>query len=109
MASPKRKPSDFFHSRLAASPQGKRLLSAGWARHPWGVVMCFDFARGLADPCHFDYGYSVSTCSRNVYLAEESSACWLDDDRIVIGASGELEDPEESRETEAGPSLVHAV
>ena len=25
-----RKPSDFFHSRLAASPNGKRLLSAGW-------------------------------------------------------------------------------
>ena len=29
-ASADRKPSDLFHSRLAASPHGKRLLSAGW-------------------------------------------------------------------------------
>ncbi len=28
-----RKPSDFFHSRLALSPNGKRLLSAGWVWH----------------------------------------------------------------------------
>ena len=33
-ASTDRKPSDFFHSRLAASPHGKRLLSAGWIWHP---------------------------------------------------------------------------
>ena len=33
-ASADRKPSDFFHSRLAASPHGKRQLSAGWMWHP---------------------------------------------------------------------------
>lgn len=105
-ASPERKPPDFFHSRLAASPQGKRLLSAGWVWHPWGSVICFDLARGLADVCHFDHNDTVAAYSRHVGLAEEDSACWLDDDRILIGASGEPEDPEESRETEAGLRLL---
>jgi hypothetical protein len=45
IASADRKPSDFFHSRLAASPHGKRLLSAGWVWHPLSVVVCFDVAQ----------------------------------------------------------------
>jgi hypothetical protein len=97
-ASTEREPSDFFHSRLAASPHGKRLLSAGWAWHPWGIVEFFDVSRALADPCHLDHGDRVSRYSGSVCLAEEDSACWLDDDRIVVGASAEPEDPEESRE-----------
>jgi hypothetical protein len=100
-----RKPSDFFHSRLAASPHGKRLLSAGWAWHPWDIVACFDVARALADPHHLDRGDRVSEYSGNVCLAEESSACWLDDDCIVVGASDEAEDPEEVREAGDAPRL----
>jgi len=99
-----RKPSDFFHSRLAASPNGKRLLSAGWWWHPWSAVECFDVGCALADPRHLDHGdtlpYSSSVC-----LAEESSACWLDDDRIAVAASDELEDAQESRGADAGPLL----
>ena len=91
-ASAEREPCDFFHRRLAASPHGKRLLSAGWAWHPLGIVEFFDVARALTDPRHLDHG------SGSVCLAEEDSACWLDDDRIVVGASDEPEDPEEVRE-----------
>ncbi|MBO0754450.1 MAG: hypothetical protein J2P54_01200 [Bradyrhizobiaceae bacterium] len=91
-ASAEREPSDFFHSRLAASPQGKRLLSAGWAWHPWGIVEFFDVARALVDPRHLDRGDRVSPYSGYVCLAEEGSACWLDDDRIAVGASDEPED-----------------
>jgi hypothetical protein len=94
-ASAERKPADFFHSRLAASPDGKRLLSAGWVWHPWDIVEFFDVARALADRCHLDRGDRVSPYSGNVCLAEESSACWLDDDGMVVGASAEPEDPEE--------------
>jgi hypothetical protein len=93
--SAERKPADFFHSRLAGSPNGKRLLSAGWVWHPWSAVVSFDVARALADPHHLDSGDDVSAYSRNVCLAEESSACWLDDDRIAVAASDEPEDPEE--------------
>jgi hypothetical protein len=92
--SAERKPADFFHSRLAGSPNGKRFLSAGWVWHPWNVVVCFDVVRALADPHHLDSGDDVSAFSRNVCLAEESSACWLDDDRIAVASSDEPEDPE---------------
>src|SRR5262249_4371873 len=72
-ASAGRKPADFFHSRLAASPGGKRLLSAGWVWHPWSAVECFDVARALADPRHLDHGDTLPY-SKHVNLAEEGSA-----------------------------------
>jgi hypothetical protein len=92
-ASTERKPSDFFHSRLAASPHGKRLLSAGWWWHPLGVVAWFDVAQALADPHHLDSGdmlpHGIDPC-----LTEDSSACWLDDDCIAVAASAEPEQDE---------------
>jgi len=97
-----RKPQDFFHSRLAASPHGKRLLSAGWIWHPLDVVACFDVSQALADPRHLD-DRSYLPSSFNPGLAEESSACWLDDDRIVVAASGNAE--EESVEDDGGLHL----
>ena len=92
-ASTDRKPSDFFHSRLAASPHGKRLLSAGWIWHPLSLVVCFDVAQALADPRHLDSGDALSR-ALNPYLAEESSACWLDNDCIAVAASTEPEQDE---------------
>jgi hypothetical protein len=62
------------------------------------MVACFEVERALADPHHLDRGEKVSPHSGNVGLAEECSACWLDDDRVVIGASNEAEDPAEVQE-----------
>ena len=87
-ASTDRKPLDVFHSRLAASPHGKRLLSAGWIWHPLSLVACFDIAQALTDPHHLDSGDELPR-SFNPYLTEESSACWLDDDCIAVAASTE--------------------
>src|SRR5262245_26485599 len=67
-----RKPSDFFHSRLAVSPRGKRLLSAGWLWHPLSLVASFDVAQALADPRHLDDWHRLPA-SFNPGLAEESS------------------------------------
>ena len=104
-ASAERKPEDFFHSRLGASPSGKRLLSAGWVWHPWGAVICFDIARALTEPSHLDrvepLPYSGKLC-----LAEESSACWLDDDRIAVGAADAPEYQEDRRDVGPGPLLL---
>jgi hypothetical protein len=97
-----RKPSDFFHSRLAASPHGKRLLSAGWMWHPLSLVVCFDVAQALTDPRHLDDRHYLSS-SFNPGLAEESSACWLDDDCIAVAASAESE--QDSVERDTGPRL----
>src|SRR5262249_23605303 len=96
---------DFFHSRLAASPHGKRLLSAGWVWQPWSAVVSFDVTRARAEPDHLDHGDSLPH-STNVCLAEESSACWLDDDRIAVAASAEPGYPEDSRDAGAGPRLL---
>ena len=33
-----RNPSDYFHSRLEISPNGKYLMSKGWFWHPWNNI-----------------------------------------------------------------------
>lgn len=86
---------DFFHSRLAVSPRGKRLLSAGWVWHPWDAVVWYDVADALHDPTTLDV-LQGAELSRDVCLAEESSAAWLDDDTLLLGGSDEREDPEEA-------------
>lgn len=86
-----RKPWDFFHSRLAVSPNGKRLLSAGWVWHPVSLVVSFDVAQALADARHLDKGQGLPT-SFNPGLVEENSACWLDDDRFAVAASAQYQE-----------------
>jgi hypothetical protein len=105
-ASDERQPSDFFHSRLAASPRGKRLMSAGWVWHPVDVVASFDVARAIADPHHLDRGDKMPH-----FRAEVASACWLDDDCIVVSSSAEPMGPEELGEPDdearmAGPARL---
>ncbi len=102
-----REPPDYFHSRLAASPGGTRLASAGWLWHPLDSVRHVDVAAALADPAALDR-VAEAPLSRHVCLAEESSAAWLDDDRLVLGAGVESEDPEEAAEADRdhpGPRL----
>lgn len=102
-----RKEADFFHSRLSASPGAKRLASAGWVWHPWDAVVWFDIAAAVADPTLLDE-LDGSPTSRNVSLAEECSAAWPSDDRILLGGSPEAEDPEEAAEIDRehpGPRL----
>jgi hypothetical protein len=103
-----RSPADFFHSRLALSPGGTRLVSAGWVWHPWDAVVWFDLAAALADPTVLDRLDGSPELSRNVCLAEESGAAWLDDRRLLVVGSGEAEDPEEAAATDRehpGPRL----
>jgi hypothetical protein len=92
-ASDDRKPSDCFHSRFAASPNGKRLLSAGWVWHPMDVVEHFDVTRALADPHHLDHGDHVPDSG-----PEESSACWLNDDTIIVCSVPEPIDESDDRQ-----------
>lgn len=43
---------DVFHARLAASPDGRWLLSNGWVWQPWRVACVYDVARALVEPAH---------------------------------------------------------
>ena len=102
----KRTPGDFFHSRLRVNPAGTRLLSAGWAWHPWNNVLYFDIGEALHNPSHLDKTDDIAPHSFNVSLAEHSSACWQTDDRVLIAASAETEDANEVVEVDAPESRL---
>ncbi|WP_234358397.1 hypothetical protein [Streptomyces sp. NRRL B-24085] len=89
-----RRPKDVFHSRLAVSPGGTHLLSAGWLWHPYGIVEVFDLVGSLADPAVLD-GPGVLPSDPGV-AAEVVSACWLDGDRLAVATGGEFRDEEET-------------
>jgi hypothetical protein len=79
----KRSPADFFHSRLAASPSGQHLLSAGWIWHPMDVVHVYDVGTALMDPSHLDGAGLLLDA-----WADESSATFLDDRRLAVALEG---------------------
>ncbi|WP_116813539.1 hypothetical protein [Steroidobacter cummioxidans] len=81
--SDQRSPGDFFHSRLAISPCGRYLLSAGWIWHPVDAVHVYDIATALANPSHLD-GAGLPLDAR----ADESSATFLDNGRLAVALDG---------------------
>jgi hypothetical protein len=90
-----RKPTDIFHAQLVGNPSGTRFASAGWIWHPFNAVEWFDVDAALANPCSLDDGAEASA-PFNVGLAEPSSAAWLDDTHLVIGASAQNADEAEA-------------
>jgi hypothetical protein len=100
-----RKPKDFFHSRLMVNATGTRLLSAGWAWHPWSAVVYYEVAKALSDPRHLDGLDECAPSSLNVGLAEEGSACWQTTDRVLLGGSGEEARPDEKDAVIVEPKL----
>jgi hypothetical protein len=87
-----RKPVDFFHSRLAVSPNGQYLLSAGWVWHPWGCLALYDLTRAWTEPTTLDSFGDVFDL-RGLVQAEVAGACFVDDD-VVISTSAEQNDPD---------------
>ncbi|MER5760674.1 hypothetical protein [Streptomyces sp. NPDC002082] len=95
-----RYPQDIFHSRLAVSPDGRRLLSAGWEWYPFGAVQVFDLAAAVAGVAELDGWGRVS---RPQGLdGEVVAACWLDGDRVAV-VSGEEVLGDERREDDEEP------
>lgn len=90
-----RKPADFFHSRLAASADGRYLVSAGWLWHPVDDVRVYSVEEALKDPRHLDGdGLGIKA------WAEESSATFMPDGRLAVALYG-IED-EVTSEVDAG-------
>lgn len=84
-----RKPADFFHSRLQVSPDGRRLVSGGWIWHPLDCTQIYDLELALRDPAHLD---GPGLASERLF-AEESSASFLPDGRLVIATSVDDDSP----------------
>lgn len=86
-----RNPRDYFHSRLLAAPNGQYLVSAGWVWHPMDDVHLYSVEEALNDPCHLDgAGLGIKA------WAEESSAAFLPDGRLVVALYGIESDDGES-------------
>ena len=81
---PNRNPSDYFHSRLEISPNGKYLMSKGWFWHPWDVIKLFEIKKCLESPEELD----KSEIYPNVGT-EISTASFIDDNKVLIGSSDE--------------------
>ncbi|MEV7519870.1 hypothetical protein [Streptomyces sp. NPDC091371] len=75
---------DRFHSRLSMSPDGRRLLVAGWVWHPHGYAQVFDLEGALRDPAVLDGPGLLSEPAVN---CEVASACWLDANRLAVAGS----------------------
>ncbi len=82
-----RNPVDFFHSRLAVSPDNRRLLSAGWQWHPINMVSTWSIAEALADGRALD---AVGSPYRFVD-AEVNDAVFVDSERLLLSSSPDAE------------------
>jgi len=89
----KREPGDCFHSRLACSPNGRLLLSAGWVWHPLDVIGVFDLPAALSDPTTLDKSSLSPPGSW-----ELSSASFVNDDYLMVGSSEEFYGDEDDEE-----------
>lgn len=83
-----RKPADFFHSRLAVSPGGTRLLSAGWIWHPEDSVSTWSIDDALADSRTLDPIGPPDDMGRWPL----SSAVFVDEDRILVSSNPDEDD-----------------
>lgn len=86
----------FFHSRLAASPDGRFLISAGWVRRPWDALCLFEVEEVLKTPSLLDQYGSVDEreeCNLAGWGDEDvHSAAFLGNDFLVLANAEEEED-----------------
>jgi hypothetical protein len=75
---------DFFHSRLAASPSGRWLASAGWVWHPFETVLLFEVEAVLADPRQLDHSGAPALAG------EVAGIAWTADNHLLISS---IEEP----------------
>jgi hypothetical protein len=82
-----RKPADVFHSRLAFSPEGGYLLSAGWFWHPFDVAGMWAVASVLADPARLDrMGIDIATSE------EVSAIAFIDESHLIASLRNDERD-----------------
>jgi hypothetical protein len=85
-----RNPSDYFHSRLEISPNGKYLMSKGWFWHPWDCIRLFDVEKCINAPELLDKSEIYPSVGTEI-----CTASFIDDNRVLIGSSNEEESDDE--------------
>ncbi|MCG2617635.1 hypothetical protein LZZ85_25265 [Terrimonas sp. NA20] len=76
-----RNAADFFHSRLLVSPDNSKLISRGWAWHPYSDVKIFDLELAVKEPCSLDEGMGYHDLS-----SELACASFIDNERILLAS-----------------------
>jgi hypothetical protein len=79
---------DFFHSRLAVSPGGTRLMSAGWIWHPIETTVTWPIRDILADPRVLDSRGMPDIAVR----CEIDDSVFIDDDRLLLSCNSDSDD-----------------
>jgi hypothetical protein len=75
----------YFQSRLAFSPDGRRLLVNGWFWHPEATVELHDVTAAAADPSALDVNLlRGKPDGAGAWRGEVVSACWLGSDRVAV-------------------------
>jgi hypothetical protein len=93
------KPRDFFHSRLAVSPDNRFLLSAGWIWHPFDDVRVYDLTRAIEQPESLDApAHSDFQLSRSGVMI--ASAAFTESGLLVVTSTDDYYDPNETDWTE---------
>jgi hypothetical protein len=98
-----RDPGDFFHSRLAVSPGGRLLLSAGWVWHPLSMLEIYDLRRALEQPRALDGAPRDDAWGRAAGVTEISGACFSGQDVIISTSAGE---PDTDKPGRLGPCML---
>lgn len=100
----------FFHSRLATNKSGKYLMSAGWIWSPFSSIEIFDTQDAVRDPSYLDTGGHFLKIGHEI-TCEISSACFLNDEDVLLNISSKSEDlddgePEEERRSSLRPGTL---
>jgi hypothetical protein len=98
-----RDPEDFFHSRLAVSPDGRFLLSAGWVWHPLSLAEIYELPRALEQPRALDAAVRGDPWTQATGITEISGACFAGQD-IVISTSAD--EPDTDDPGRLGPRML---
>ena len=78
---------DYFHGRLTASPDGRRVVDRGWVWHPVGAVLTWDLHAWLDNPWESEEGPSAHWLTDRAYFWD-GPACWIDADTVAIWGWG---------------------
>lgn len=80
---------DYFHGRLAVSPDGRRIVDDGWVWHPFGVPIAWSLDAWLDDnEWESEDGPSLVTLCQRAYYWDHG-LCWLDPGRIAVAGLGD--------------------
>jgi hypothetical protein len=83
---------DYFHGRLAVSPNGRYIFDDGWVWHPVGIAIAFDLEKWLnANVWESEDGDSNRSLAARAYYWDHAM-CWIGSDLVAVGGIGEDDD-----------------